>query len=309
MKVIKGFKDREFEDAGAVALTLGVFDGVHLGHRRIVETLISEARRLNGTAALLTFDPHPRKLLYNNNGPRLLTSMEHKIHLLAELGLDYCIVLRFDREMAQETPTDFVVKRLLGSMNLKCVCVGPRFSFGCKRSGNAELLQGLGEKYGFYVRIVEGVRIDGVHVSSTVIREMVNSGDLKKASRLLGRPYSIVGRVVEGKALGRKLGIPTANLISEGEVVPPAGVYAVAVKRDEKLYRGVLNIDLKGCVEAHLLDFNETIYGKLIEVVFGEFIRSEKKFASRDDLVRQVRCDIEIAKEILHNEGALNTNG
>jgi riboflavin kinase/FMN adenylyltransferase len=301
MKVVSGLVDKELQQAGAVALTIGAFDGVHMGHRRVIRELISEAGKLKGSTALLTFDPHPRKVLGNASEPLLLTSLEHKIQLLGELGIDYCIVMPFDEKVEREEPTDFVVRQLLGAMRLRVICVGPHFAFGRGRSGDTALLRNLGEEHGFAVRIVDGVTIDGIHVSSTTIREMVRSGELAKASRFLGRPYSIVGRVVKGKSLGKRIGIPTANLASEGEVIPPAGVYAAIVRCDRGEYKGILNIDWNNYMEVHIFDFRDTLYGEHLEITFGKCIREEKKFGSLEEMVKQIRCDVEIAKKMLHN--------
>lgn len=304
VKVIYGLDDEAAREAKSVVLTIGVFDGLHLGHRRVIETAVGEARRRGGTAALLTFDPHPRKVLHPLGAPPLLTSLEHRLKLMDGMGLDLCIVLRFDRGIADQSAREFVRTLLLASLHIAAVCVGPRFSFGRGREGGAALLKELGSSHGFSVVPVPGVEIDGARVSSTAIRAMVRRGELGRASRLLGRPYSIYGTVVRGKALGRKLGVPTANLRVEGELLPPPGVYTARVHIGEALREGVLNIDQAGNVEAYLFDFRSDIYGKKIEAIVGTFIREERAFPSLDEMARQIRCDIEIARGMLHNEPA-----
>ena len=282
-------------------LTMGVFDGVHLGHRKVIETLVSEAKRVRGTAVLLTFHPHPRQVLGGEEPLLLLASLEHRIRLLGETGLDTCIVLPFDRQMAGEDASAFIVDRLLPRMHLRTICVGPQFVFGARRSGDTALLRRLGKAHGFSVKVVEGVTVGGVPVSSTGIREMVGSGDIPSASRFLGRPYAIYGTVVKGKALGRELGIPTANVSVEGVLLPPPGVYAARAVRGEQRYDGVLNIDRRGGVEVHLFTLRESIYGEVLEIAVGKLIREERDFPRIDALAAQVRCDIEIAKGMLHN--------
>jgi riboflavin kinase/FMN adenylyltransferase len=239
----------------------------------------------------------------------LLTSLEHRIKLLGETGIDICIVLPFDRRVAGEDPATFIVNHLLPRVNLRVVCVGPEFAFGARRSGDVALLRKLGRAHDFSVKAVKGVTIGGAPVSSTEIREMVRRGDIASASRFLGRPYSIYGAVVRGKALGRELGIPTANLSTEGVLVPPPGVYAARALCGKKRYDGVLNVDRKGGVEVHLFTLREYIYGEMIEIIVGKLIREERDFSRIDVLAAQMRCDIEIAKGMLHNNAGIRDEG
>lgn len=292
----------------SVALTMGMFDGVHLGHRRVVETLVAEARRIGGSAALLTFDPHPRKLLGGEEGA-LLMSVEHRLRLLKGFGLDFCIVTAFDRAMARQEAGAFVTTRLLGAMRLRLVCVGEGFAFGSHRGGDVKLLRSLGAVHGFTVTVVAGVRVGGMAVSSTAIRRLIAGGEIGKASLLLGRPYSIFGSVVRGKALGRKLGIPTANLSAGGELLPPPGVYTVQAVRGDGLHCGVMNIDRRGCVEVHLFDFNDNLYGEQLELIVGKKLREEREFGSVKELAEQIRCDIAIARQMLHNKAVIRDKG
>lgn len=301
MKVVGSLDSGELREAPSVALTMGVFDGVHLGHRKVIETVVSEARRMGGAAALLTFHPHPRRVIGAEKQLPMLTSLEQRIRLLDEAGLDICIILRFDRETAGEDASTFVVKRLLLAMRLRMVCIGPKFAFGARKSGNAALLRELGRVHGFSVKALDGVTIDGIAVSSTAIRDMVRRGDLESASRFLGRPYSISGAVVKGKALGRELGIPTANVSAEGVLLPPPGVYVARINRGGRWYDGVLNVDFHGGVEAHVFSLQESLYGETIEIVVGKFLREEREFHNMKELAVQMRCDIEIAKGIRHN--------
>jgi riboflavin kinase/FMN adenylyltransferase len=302
MKVVRSLNSREVRQAPSVVLAMGVFDGVHIGHKKVIATVVREARRRQGTAVVLTFDPHPLHTIAGAGAPTLLTSIEHRLRLLSTLCLDLCIVIPFDGRMARLEARDFVVRRLLGSMDLSAMCVGPRFVFGYQRKGTVALLRKLGRQHGFSVIVEKGVRLGGMQVSSTAVRRMVRRADFSGASRLLGRPYSIVGDVVKGKALGRTLGIPTANVRTAGELLPCPGVYAVRVLHGARAFSGVLNIDFRGAVEVHLFDFRGTLYGEQVEVVMGKFIRREKRFARFNDLARQMRSDIAIAREMLHND-------
>ena len=301
MKLLRSLDASELREAGAIVLTIGTFDGVHLGHKLVVGQVVSEAKRLGYAATLITFDPHPRRLLVPEGAPPMLTSPRQKIRLLAELGLDICVVIPFTSRLARKGADDFMVRDLLAMMDLRVICVGPRFGFGRDRGGDTRRLEELGVEHGFAVRVVESLRVGGIHVSSTAIREMVERGDLRDASRLLGRPFSITGRVVKGKALGRELGIPTANLQVDGMAVPPPGVYAVRVIRAGRVHGGVLNIDWHCGVEVNIFGFRQNIYGEDVEVIFGDLVREERVFSNLAELAGQIRCDIEIAKQMLHN--------
>ena len=300
MKVLDSLEAAEPIEAGPVAATIGVYDGVHLGHRRVIEETVRSAERIGGASAVISFDPHPLRLL-SSSPPPLLTSRGQKIRLLAELGIDYCVLLPFTNRLALEEPEDFVTGRVMRAMNLRSVCVGPRFAFGRHGRGNADLLRELGARCGFDVTVVEGVRVRGRHVSSTAVRRMIAEGDLAGAALFLGRPYAVEGRVGKGKSLGRKLGVPTANLDTDGAALPPPGVYAARALWKGALRDGILNIDPAMRVELHLFDFNGDLYGEVVEVIPGERIREERKFRRVEDLAAQIRSDIEIVRRILHN--------
>ncbi|MDD5556836.1 MAG: riboflavin biosynthesis protein RibF [bacterium] len=305
MNVARGLGGDAARRARSVVLAVGVFDGVHLGHRRIIGTVVREAARRGGTAALLTFDPHPLAVVGTGRAPRLLTTIEHRLLLLGRLGLDLCIVVRFDRRLAALGPGAFVERRLARSLDLAAICVGPRFRFGRRREGTTALLRGIGARRGFDVVAVGGASIGGVRVSSTAVRRMVRRGEIARASRFLGRPYSIYGTVVRGKALGRALGVPTANIDVAGELLPPAGVYTASAAAGGGAPRpGVLNIDFDGGVEVHLLGFSGDLYGERLEIAVGRLLRRERRFRSAAALARRIRCDIEIAARMLHNHAA-----
>lgn len=306
MRVLHRIADLASIDA-PVFLAIGVFDGVHLGHRAVIERALNDARAAKGTAVVITFDPHPVRVLRPEKAPRLLTSTPHKIRLIRELGVQHLLVIRFDAEFAA-TPPDVFIRDLAGSCRqLREICVGHQWSFGKGRAGNLDLLKQLGDQLGFDEVGVHAVRIDDEIVSSTLIRHAVETGELAAASRLLGREFTILGTVVEGDHLGKKLGFPTANLSAHNEQYPPNGVYAVAADWRGRKLRGVVNIGVRPTIahasgervlEVHLFDFAEEIYGDEIEVAFRKFLRPEQKFASLDELRAQIARDVEQARTL-----------
>jgi riboflavin kinase/FMN adenylyltransferase len=285
---------------GPIFLAIGVFDGVHLGHQAVIRRALEAARRDSGTAVVVTFDPHPVRVLRPEQAPRLLTSTAHKLQLIRELGVLHQLVIHFDQSFAATPPEDFIRQLASAAQPLREICVGFEWSFGKGRAGNLALLERLGTQLGFAEVGVPAVQIDGEIVSSTLIRGVVESGDLARAARLLGREFTILGTVVEGDHLGRQLGFPTANLSAHNEQYPPNGVYAVQTKRDGRMLPGVANIGVRPTVknasgerllEVHLFDFDEDIYGEDLEVTFRKFLRPEQKFPSLDALRGQISRD------------------
>ncbi len=296
---------------GPVFLAIGVFDGVHLGHRAVIRRALDDASQSGGTAVVVTFDPHPARVLRPGNAPRLLTSTPHKIRLIRDLGVPHLLVIPFDREFAATAPEAFIHALSGAARPLREICVGFEWSFGKNRAGNLALLDKLGAQLGFEEVGVPAVEIDGEVVSSTLIRAAVEVGDLDKAARLLGRDYTILGTVVEGDRLGRRLGFPTANLAAHNEQFPPDGVYAVEIQRGAARHRGVANIGVRPTVkaaagerilEAHLFDFEADIYGEEIEIFFRKHLRPEKKFTGLDELRAQIERDASEARKILESQ-------
>lgn len=293
---------------GPVALAIGVFDGVHLGHRAVINRACRDAEAAGGTAVVVSFDPHPVRVLRPEHAPRLLTSTMHKTRLIRELGVRHLLLIPFDAAFGATPPEQFIRQLADAARPLKEICVGHQWSFGKERAGNLKLLGVLGNELGFDAIGVDAVCIDGEIVSSTLIRGAVQTGDLEKAARFLGRDYSILGTVVRGAQIGRKLGFPTANLSAHNEQFPPNGVYAVdAILQGERL-KGVVNIGVRPTVtnargerllELHLFEFERDIYGQDIEVFFRGFIRPEQKFANLDELKAQIARDAEQARNIL----------
>lgn len=290
---------------GPVVLAIGVFDGVHLGHRAVIERALNDAAQLGGTAVVTTFDPHPIRILRPEHAPRLLTSTEHKLRLIRTLGVEHLLVIPFDAAFAAMEPEHFIRELAAAANPLREICVGHQWSFGRGRAGNLELLKLLGDELGFDEVGVHAVRIDDEIVSSTLIRSAVESGDLQRAARLLGREYTILGTVVRGDQIGRKLGFPTANISAHSEQFPPNGVYAAAVQCRGRALRGVANIGVRPTIahstgerllEVHLFDFEKEIYGEELELTFTRFIRPEQKFARLDELRAQIARDAAAAR-------------
>ncbi len=284
---------------GPLAIAAGVFDGVHHGHRAVLQAALDAAHRMEGSAVALTFDPHPSKILRPDRAPRLLTSTPHKIALIRGFGIRNVLVIRFDEEFATLEADEFLRRLSASARSLRRICVGQGWKFGHARRGDGNLLRALGPSLGFETTEVDPVSIGGSMVSSTLIRKAVESGDLDTAEIFLGRRYSILGTVRHGDGLGRQLGFPTANLAAHNEQFPPDGVYAVRVRFDGSFFAGVANIGIRPTVqsggerllEVHLLDFSGDLYGKDIEVGFLRFLRPEQKFPDVEALRRQITLD------------------
>ncbi len=292
---------------GPLFLAIGVFDGVHLGHQAVISTSARHARAAGGTPVVVTFDPHPAKILRPEKAPRLLTATQHKISLIRDLGVEHLLVITFDREFASTTAEDFVHQLVTHSKPLREICVGHEWSFGKNRAGNLALLQKLGAEDGFSVVGIQPVEVDGTVVSSTAIRQAVETGDLAWAAKMLGRDYTILGTVERGAQLGRKLGFPTANLSAHSEQFPPNGVYAAEATLKGRALRGVANLGVRPTIsgekpqrllELHLFDLRDEIYGAEMEVRFDRFLRPEQKFANLDELTAQIARDVAQARAL-----------
>ena len=292
----------ELKPAGRkICLGIGFFDGVHLGHQQIIRQTITDARRHEATALVITFDRHPNTVVAPNRLPPLVYSLPQKLRAIEALGTDTLLLIHFDRAFSEQTGEAFIrgLTRDLG--HVQSLCVGANFVFGHKRGGNVELLRKLGAELKFVVHGMAAVSLDGRAVSSTRIREAIRAGDLDRVSQMLGRAYSLAGSVVRGDGLGHQLGFPTANLDTTGLALPPHGVYAVHAEAACKTHRAVLNIGLRPTlqnpnpqlrVEAHLIDFAGELYGQEMELAFVDKLRPEAKFASLAELRAQIARDI-----------------
>ena len=295
---------------GPAYLAVGVFDGVHLGHQAVIGRAVADRRREPGAAAVVvTFDPHPLRVLRPDAAPRLLTSTRHKFQFFAALGATHCLALPFDADVCRDAAgSEFITSLAAAARPLREVCVGFNWSFGRGREGNLDLLTRLGERHGFVVVGLPSVNVDGETVSSTLIRQAVEAGDLPRAARMLGREFTILGTVVAGQQLGRQLGFPTANLAAHNEQFPPDGVYAVTARWDGGTYPGVVNLGYRPTVaqpggerllELHLFDFDRQIYGDDVEVNFRAFLRPERKFSGIEELRAQIARDADAARAAL----------
>jgi len=293
------------------AVTIGVFDGLHRGHQKIVKMLKKKARGHGLSTMVITFSPHPDNVLPRAKKVPMLISLKHRLRLLTEAGIDYTVVLHFTEKFSRMDAGDFI-KKILARINVKEIITGSDFFFGRKRQGSPEALKKLSGFYDYGVSVVSGLRSSGEVISSTRIRGLIWKGELKKASGLLMRPVSILGTVVKGHKRGRIMGFPTANINPHHEVIPPAGVYAVKIKLGEKKYKGILNIGTSPTfagrlpggrepgIEVHIFDFKRCIYGRDLEIGFAGRIRSERRFSSPARLSEQIKRDEKRARRILH---------
>ena len=299
MKVFRNLAELKFSVDNVV--TTGVFDGVHLGHKHVIDSLVLSAKKSKLESSILTFSPHPRIVLQQNTDLKLLNELDEKIHLLEKTGVDNLIVIPFTKEFAKLSSLDFVKEVLANKLSTKKLIIGYDHHFGRNREGSFEHLLEYGPLYGFDVEEIPAQNVNEIKVSSTEIRLALESGEVKKAEKLLGYKYFLGGKVVKGKQIGSTLGFPTANIEigDQYKLIPSKGVYAVEVKIDGEMHKGMLNIGVRPTfsneneisIEVNLFDFNKDIYGKELMVVFVDRVREEKAFASSDDLVTQLKKD------------------
>ena len=297
MEIIAGTTDFYLEKDTAVAI--GKFDGVHLGHRRLLEEILG--RKKNGLAAcVFTFDPTPAVLFGLSDGKEL-TTREEKRRLFERLGIDILIEFPLTKETAATEPERFVTEILAKQMNTRFVAAGEDLSFGKNGAGNAELLEKMAPQLGFCVQTIEKIEVDGIEVSSTYIRKLVEEGRMEEAEEMLGMPYTLVGCVEHGNHIGHTLGFPTVNLLPPaGKLLPPNGVYYATVRYNGKVYKAISNVGTKPTVsaekvmgvESYLYDFDQDIYGQEIEVALKSFRRPERRFGSLEELKSQLDLDI-----------------
>jgi riboflavin kinase / FMN adenylyltransferase len=293
--------------AAPLVVAAGVFDGVHLGHQTLIRRALENACCRDAACVILTFDPHPAQFLRPASAPRLLTSTAHKIRLIQQLGAEHILLLSFNAALAALPAAEFIYLLSLHTHFLREICVGYNWSFGRKREGNIPLLRRLSTKFGFRVTEIGAVEMGGETISSTRIRDLIQSGDLHSAAKLLGRKYTILGTVVRGVGRGRSIGFPTANLATHNELFPPDGVYAVHIQIDGAIFSGVTNIGIRPTfpptsqrtLEVHLLDYSGSLYGKDAEVSFEVYLRKEHKFHSLQLLRTQIEKDIHLARALL----------
>lgn len=311
MKLIKRIEEITEPFKNAV-ITIGNFDGVHIGHQALFHEVIEKADAIDGVSVAMTFEPHPLRVLRKNNRLPLITLFEQKTELIERSGIDVLICVPFTPEFASMTAREFVSDLLVTTIGTKAIVVGEDYSFGRKREGDIALLKTYGPEFGFEVIVADWIKTTRAHanrISSTRIRNLVTEGSMEQAQKMLGRHYQIRGKVVAGRDRGGKLlGIPTANINLQDELCPKTGIYAVTVDHGLKTHKGVANIgysptfdDHQFTVEVHVLDFDQDIYEDDIRVNFVQRIRDEVKFTSIDELKSQIHRDIAVAREILSN--------
>ena len=303
MELLRGIHNLKSEHKGCV-LSIGNFDGVHLGHKAVLQRLLREAKRLDVPATVLTFEPQPAELFAGENAPARLSRLRDKFVQLEKLGLERLLCIAFSHKFANLSAQDFIEKLLIEKLDVKFLVVGDDFHFGYQRQGDFKLLQDAGKQFGFEVIDTRSLLQENKRISSTRIRDHLALGQLQQAVSLLGRKYSITGRVGHGQKLGRTIGVPTANLLLKRRVSPVSGVFVVTVLGiKNRVYQGVANIGQRPTVqgtrqqlEVHLFDFNGDIYGLPLEVILQEKLRDEIKFDSFALLKNQIDKDIEQAK-------------
>ena len=307
MKVYHSIKDFAEKDRCTI-LTIGTFDGVHLGHQKIIQRLNRIKAEENGKTAILTFFPHPRRVLNHGNEIKMLTTIDEKIDLLDKLGLDFLIIEPFTKEFSDLPAREFVKDLLVDQLKIKILVIGYDHQFGKNREGDYEQMKEFGEEFGFRLEKIPVHDFENVAISSTKIRKALENGNIEKANQYLGYEYFLTGEVIKGQGLGKKMSYPTINIhISEDyKLIPKTGVYTVKTRIGKKTVFGIMNIGFRPTVdgkyqtiEVHLLDFNADLYGENIRIRMLKRIREEKKFESLEALTKQIRKDEETAREWL----------
>lgn len=292
------------------ALTIGNFDGVHLGHQMILHHLKTQAKKHNLPVVVMLFEPQPREYFNAQQAPARLMRLRDKLHYLKQLNVDYVVCVKFNRAFAQKNAQAFIEDWLVKKLKVKFLCVGDDFHFGANREGNFELLQQGSKQFNFQVENNHSFCLEQLRISSTTIREALAHDQLALAEKMLGRPYCIMGRVVRGNQIGRTMGFPTANIALQRQVNPVQGVYAVKVRlQNGKQYDGIANIGkrptlngVQQLLEVHIFDFNQNIYGNCLSVQLCHKIRAEQKFPSLEALQQQIAQDVEVAKKLFLKE-------
>lgn len=301
MKIINNINEK-IQDQTVICL--GSFDGLHRGHKTLIENVINEAREEGLKSAVFTFSNHPASIIANREEPKLLISNDQKIDILDNLGVDYLIMIPFSTEFMKIEPENFVKNILVDNLNVKRVVVGFNYRFGYKGRGDTELLKKLGDEHDFKVEIVSPIKYKNEIISSTVIRNLISEGRIEKANNYLDRPFSIEGKVIHGKKRGKSMGFPTANIeLNSNYIIPKLGVYKTETVYNSCKYKSItsvgknptfgVNEDIS--IETYILDFDENIYDKNIKINFIEHIRDEMKFESKEELIEQMNLDLRYA--------------
>jgi riboflavin kinase/FMN adenylyltransferase len=309
MKIFRHIEDQGLLMSGTVA-TVGNFDGVHLGHQALIRNTVEESKRLGYPSTVLTFEPHPLKILAPERAPLLILSYEDKMALLESLGVDIVVAQRFDREFANIAADEFVRRFLVDRLKIKKLWVGRDLRFGQGRKGGTDTLLRLAPGGGFEVGVLDPILLDGIRISSSRIRQLVEEGRVDEVRRMLGRYHFVSGRIVTGHRRGQELGFPTANIASQTEVIPLNGIYATSIRFKNKQWLSVSSVgvnptfgDGPRTVESFILDFDGDIYGEWVKLSFVQRIREEKKFVMIKDLIAQMHEDVKRAKAVFKELG------
>jgi riboflavin kinase/FMN adenylyltransferase len=294
-----------FPAGDRTVLSVGNFDGLHLGHQKILGMVLERARSAGQIAAAVTFDPHPMKLLRPEHAPRMIQTFSQRLNGMEKIGLDAVLVLRFDRELSMVSPEEFIQRILIDRLHVAGILVGANFCFGHRGAGDVRLLRQFGSEHGFGVETVAPVEVAGAVVSSTAIRNLIAAGNVADAVPLMGRPFSLSGEIRAGAGRGRTILVPTLNLFPEQELLPKLGVYTTECAVRGNVYRSITNVGTRPTfnghgitVESHLFEFAEEISGGTMEVRFLARIRDEKKFSGAEELRAQISRDIVVARGV-----------
>jgi riboflavin kinase/FMN adenylyltransferase len=309
MKIFHGTENANI--ARPTVLTLGVFDGLHLGHQRIMQTVVERAKATNAVPTVLTFDPHPRAVLYPESAPPLLQTLDQRLAALEVLGIEQAILIRFNREFAAQDARDFLREVIHERLHAREVYLGKGFAFGKNRSGNIGLLREMSKELGFVADEVEEVCLRGLRISSSKIRQLLAEGRVNRARGMLGRPYGVEGMIIRGAQRGRTIGFPTANLHPQNRVIPKFGVYATATLIDDRWRRGITNVGVRPTfeneaepsIETYIFDFDGDLYGDVLRVRFLHRIRDERKFGGIEELKTQIQRDTRRALNYFSRRG------
>jgi riboflavin kinase/FMN adenylyltransferase len=313
MKIFHGTENANI--ARPTVLTLGVFDGLHLGHQSIMKTVVERAQQIGAVPTAITFDPHPRAVLYPDSAPPLLQTLDQRLGAFEVLGIEQVIVVRFNRDFASQDAELFLRDIVVGRLQAKEVYLGKGFAFGKNRGGNIELMRKLASEIGFLAEEVQEVCLRDHRISSSAIRTLLSEGKVNLARRMLGRPYGIEGQIVKGVQRGRTIGFPTANLKPVNRVIPKFGVYATAVLIDGIWRRAITNVgvrptfenEVEPSIETFVFDFDGDLYGDVLRVRFLHRIRDERKFAGIDELKAQINHDSKRALRYFESKGVNNS--
>jgi riboflavin kinase/FMN adenylyltransferase len=309
MEIIRGLEELR-ESYPNTVITIGNFDGLHLGHQKIIQTVLRDSQDIRGTSMVVTFDPHPMKVLAPEREVKLLTTPKERERLVEAMGINVLLCITFDKAFSSLDPDEFIEDILVKKINAKEVIVGQNYAFGKARKGTTDLLRRRGRKYGFSVKAVRHAKLNGEIVSSSKIRSFLSMGQVFEASTFLGRAYTIEGNVIKGAGRGEKLlHVPTANITTPNELVPREGVYAVRVGLRRSFFDGVANIGKKPTFsdsvpsyEVHLFNFTGNLLGESLRIHFVDWIRNQQSFPDALSLEKQIRSDIEQAIEILNKK-------